>query len=127
MIYCLASYDLDGNTLYKIGYTENMNTRLDQYLAHNPSCKLLKVVKGSRVDERCIHSYLHLKGYGKYRKEWYIKNDCIEEILTQPFDLITEYLWDNRKVVFSKAKLKNSVMWLNLYRKLERNKKNKRK
>jgi len=127
MLYCLTSLDSEGNKLYKIGYADDVESRLTQYLAHNPSCKLVRVTKGSRVDERCIHDYLHLKGFGKYRKEWYVNDKCVENILSLPMEEITDFLWENKKSVFSKAKLKNSVPWLNLYKRLERLRKSKKR
>lgn len=126
MIYCLTSLDSEGKTLYKIGYTDDIETRITHYKVHNPSIKLVKVKEGSKLDERCIHTCLHLKGFCKYRQEWYEYNDTIKEIFNQSIDEVNQYLWENKKTVFSKTKLK-SLSWYNLYKKLERRNKNKNK
>jgi hypothetical protein len=119
MIYCITSLDSNGNTLYKIGYTDNMKTRINHYLTHNPSCNLVKTMDGSRLDEKCIHKYLHLKGLCKYRQEWYSDSESVKKVLSQPLDETNQFLWENRDVVFSKCKLRN-VEWFNLYKRLER-------
>lgn len=126
MIYCLTSLDTEGNTLYKIGFTDNLKERIKHYYVHNPSCKLVKVMEGNMTDERCIHTYLHLKGLCKYRQEWYTKDGSIDKILSEPIEEVKQYLWNNREVVFTKKSLKNND-WYNLYKQLERkNKKTKR-
>lgn len=119
MIYCLTSLDTEGNKLYKIGYTDDIKSRMTHYQLHNPSIKLVKVKDGERIDEQCIHCYLHLKGLGKYRREWYVDNKDVKRILSKPMDEIKEFLWENKEKVFSKSKLR-SVSWFNLYKKLER-------
>lgn len=64
MIYLIQS----GN-LYKIGYTNNLEHRFDQYKQHNPTAILLDSKEGSRKDESNLHKLC--KEYRIDRPEWF--------------------------------------------------------
>lgn len=64
MIYLIQS----GN-LYKIGYTNNLEHRFDQYKQHNPTTILLDSKEGSRKDESNLHKLC--EEYRIDRPEWF--------------------------------------------------------
>lgn len=64
MIYLIQS----GN-LYKIGYTNNLEHRFDQYKQHNPTAILLDSKEGSRKDESNLHKLC--EEYRIDRPEWF--------------------------------------------------------
>ena len=64
MIYLIQS----GN-LYKIGYTNNLEYRFDQYKQHNPTAILLDSKEGSRKDESNLHKLC--EEYRIDRPKWF--------------------------------------------------------
>lgn len=64
MIYLIQS----GN-LYKIGYTNNLEHRFDQYKQHNPTAILLDSKEGSHKDESNLHKLC--EEYRIDRPEWF--------------------------------------------------------
>lgn len=64
MIYLIQS----GN-LYKIGYTNNLEHRFDQYKQHNPTAILLDSKEGSRKNESNLHKLC--EEYRIDRPEWF--------------------------------------------------------
>ena len=62
--------------LLKIGYTENMDKRLESYLTENPECKLLDVIDGNRDAESKLHKKFDKFRYPK-RKEWFYYDEEI--------------------------------------------------
>lgn len=68
-----AEIDEDGETvqkILKIGYTseKNRKQRFKAYELHNPGCKILSIIRGTRSDEKALHEYfkdLHWRG------EWF--------------------------------------------------------
>ena len=80
MIYVLVSsafidYDAEKyGKLIKIGYTgdENKDRRLNNYLIHNPTYKLLYIIpKGTEELERLLHSHFIKYRFPDYGNEWF--------------------------------------------------------
>lgn len=75
IIYLILSAEIDENgeivqKILKIGYTSERNKkrRFKAYELHNPGCKILSTIKGTRKDESALHEYfkdLHWRG------EWF--------------------------------------------------------
>lgn len=75
IIYLILSAEIDENgdtiqKILKIGYTSERNKkrRFKAYELHNPGCKILSMIKGTRKDESALHQYfkdLHWRG------EWF--------------------------------------------------------
>lgn len=75
IIYLILSAEIDEDgeivqKILKIGYTSERNKkrRFKAYELHNPGCKILSTIKGTRKDESALHEYfkdLHWRG------EWF--------------------------------------------------------
>lgn len=75
LIYLILSAELDEEgeviqKILKIGYTreKNKKRRFKAYELHNPGCKILSTIKGTRKDETALHEFfkdLHWRG------EWF--------------------------------------------------------
>ena len=79
--------------LLKIGYTENMDKRLESYLTENPECKLLDVIDGNRDAESKLHKKFDKFRYPK-RKEWFyydeeiVNNFYLDDIISDKNNII---------------------------------------
>lgn len=67
MIYLIKGYGKEGELL-KIGFTDNLNSRLESYGTHTPDYELLKTREGDLNLERYLLNYFKDL---KYRGEWF--------------------------------------------------------
>lgn len=51
-------YLIESGNFYKIGFTENLKSRMKQYATHNPDCKLIDSFEGYIEDENSYMSYV---------------------------------------------------------------------
>lgn len=75
LIYLILSAEIDEEgelvrRILKIGYTseENKKRRLKAYELHNPGCKVLSMIPGTKEDESALHDYF--KDF-HWRGEWF--------------------------------------------------------
>ena len=64
-------------SLLKIGFTENINKRLNSYKTYNPLIELLSVKEGNIRDETNLHN--KLSNY-VYSTEWFIECDEVYKV-----------------------------------------------
>lgn len=56
----------------KVGYTSNLNRRMNEYITHNPSIRLVDVVEGNQVCESLFRQRLEELGCEQVNgSEWY--------------------------------------------------------
>lgn len=82
MLYLIksAGYNENDNNidLLKVGFTNDIKARYNQYLSSNPTCKLLGEREGDLSLESIFHYYFHEKNYEFYiGNEWYNYYDDI--------------------------------------------------
>lgn len=82
MLYLIKSAGYDRKTnkyidLLKVGFAKNVNKRYSSYVAHNPTCVLLKSIPGSLNDEALLHYKFRRYRYDGYGVEWYYYSDEI--------------------------------------------------
>lgn len=76
--------------LLKIGYTKDINSRIDSYYLHNPECRLLDTREGNTELESYFHSLYNKYSYPK-RKEWfYYSQEIVDNF--QKISLEDKYL-----------------------------------
>ena len=76
--------------LLKIGYTKDINSRIDSYFLHNPECRLLDTREGNTELESYFHSLYNKYSYPK-RKEWfYYSQEIVDNF--QKISLEDKYL-----------------------------------
>lgn len=115
MLYLIQVYGED-YSLLKIGFSDNLDNRLGQYLDCNPLTKILKTREGGRD----LESYLH-RHFSKYKypikNEWfYYSNEIVNEFdklelpskdeMTIEF-ILTKPLFDDRLSSFNRLLKKN--------------------
>lgn len=80
MIYLIKAYGKEG-VLLKIGFTDNLSSRLESYVTHTPDYELLKTREGDLILEKCLLNYF--KDFN-YSGEWF----RFDEKIVDEFDTI---------------------------------------
>lgn len=73
-------YLIESGNFYKIGFTENLKSRMKQYATHNPDCKLIDSFEGYKEDEKQLHE---LCKEFNHSSEWFNKDKRILEIFQE--------------------------------------------
>lgn len=73
-------YLIESGNFYKIGFTENLKSRMKQYATHNPDCKLIDSFEGYKEDEKQLHE---LCKEFNHSSEWFNKDNRILEIFQE--------------------------------------------
>lgn len=73
-------YLIESGNFYKIGFTENLKSRMKQYATHNPDCKLIDSFEGYREDEKQLYE---LCKEFNHSSEWFNKDKRILEIFQE--------------------------------------------
>ena len=79
----------------KIGYTDDIETRKNQYRLHNPLGEILKTREGDELDELRLHLRL-FDHKVEFLDEWFYDEDEVFKVFDQPYEEINKWLWDNR-------------------------------
>ena len=114
MLYLIKSYGPKGKLepIYKVGYTNSLEKRLNQYFSHNPFIELISVREGDEELEKLIHISLYSLGY-KFTKggkldEWFIGNlNKIQYIFHSTKKYLEKVIWRNRDKAFSVDSISN--------------------
>ena len=108
MLYLIKSYGPKGKLepIYKVGYTNSLEKRLNQYFSHNPFIELISVREGDEELETLIHISLYSLGYRFQRdgrlNEWFIGNlSKIQYIFHSTKGYLEKVVWRNRDKAFS--------------------------
>ena len=108
MLYLIKSYGPKGRwePIYKVGYTNSFEKRLNQYFSHNPFIELISVREGDEELETLIHISLYSLGYRFQRdgrlNEWFIGNlSKIQYIFHSSKRYLEKVVWRNRDRAFS--------------------------
>lgn len=94
----LIKVEYKKETLLKIGYTSDLDSRLKSYESHNPNFRLLELRKGTKALEDLMHRY-----FSKYRylpsKEWFYYSD----------EIINKFYLINKDSFLDKDLLKRNI------------------
>ena len=106
MLYLVKSYGPREKKIYKVGYTTNLDNRLNQYFSHNPFIELISTREGNEELEKLIHISLYSLGY-KFTKggkldEWFTGDlNKIQYIFHSTKRYLEKVVWRNRDKAFS--------------------------
>ena len=108
MLYLIKSYGPKGKLepIYKVGYTNSLEKRLNQYFSHNPFIELISVREGDEELETLIHVCLYSLGYKFQRNgrlnEWFCGDlSKIQYIFHSTKRSLEKVVWRNRDRAFS--------------------------
>ena len=112
MLYLIKSYGPKGKKIYKVGYTTNLDNRLNQYFSHNPFIELISTREGDEELEKLIHVCLYSLEY-KFTKggkldEWFTGDlNKIQYIFHSTKKYLEKVIWRNRDKSFSVDSISN--------------------
>ena len=116
MIYLIRSYRLSGKSILKIGFTDNIQKRINQYFYMNPGCELISSREGDEVLESLLHLYLRYLGF-QYKKngklnEWFLDIPEVYQIFHISRESLERIIWKNREKMFNSSKfsLSNTLL-----------------
>lgn len=79
----------------KIGFTDDIETRKQQYKLHNPLGEIIKTREGDELDELRLH--LRLFDFKvEFLDEWFYDEEEVFKVFDQDYEEINKWLWDNR-------------------------------
>ena len=107
MLYLIKSFTRN-KPILKIGYTDNMENRMNQYFYANPGLELISTRKGDELLEDMIQAYLKFLGY-QYQKhgklnEWFIDDLKVYQIFHIHQEKLENKLWKHRADIFNISK-----------------------
>ena len=112
MLYLIRSFGRGRRSYLKVGFTDNISTRMNQYRIHNPQFELISTRQGTQEEEKLLQLYLSLTGYkADFLNEWFI--DCPE--IYQTFHIkinskLKKFIWRKRDKIFKISDFSNSGM-----------------
>lgn len=68
-LYLIRSFGKDGQSYIKLGYSSNIDQRLDIYKSHNPFIEIIKTFY--RKDAKIFENNFHINNKSSYKNEWY--------------------------------------------------------
>ena len=108
MLYLIRTFGRGKDkTALKIGFTDNIKTRFQSYLIHNPFFEQISIREGDRILEAKLHLYLTARGFkAGFLDEWFL--DCPEvlSLFHTKISKINKTIWRNRNALFSRADFK---------------------
>lgn len=116
MLYLIRTFGRNKKSSLKIGWTNDMEKRKNQYYIHNPFFELLATRQGTEEDELKLHLYFTILGFKEnFLCEWFKDNNRIFQDFHKSINKIEKYIWKYRNLVFRKEdiqnKLKMKIYW----------------
>lgn len=119
MLY-LIRVELSKYSIYKVGYTSDVQKRYEQYVSYALYPELIATRDGERYEKNIIHKYLHTftGGYWNFEKdEWYVCAPYDESIIpcfNEDYDVMKKKIWEFRDTVLSPTSSYDQVLWAEL-------------
>ena len=110
MLYLIRSYGIGGKSILKVGYTKDLESRLNDYFYSSPLCEKISTREGDKEMEDLIHACL--KGLGLQFKvndrlnEWFQDDPRVRDVFHYPRKKIENLIWENRERVFNPESVK---------------------
>ena len=119
MLY-LIRVELSKYSIYKVGYTSDVQKRYEQYVSYALYPELIATRDGEKYKENIIHRYLHTftGGYWNFEKdEWYVCAPYDESIIpcfNEDYDVMKKRIWEFRDTVLSPTSSYDQALWAEL-------------
>jgi len=116
MLYLIRSFGKN-KTALKIGFTDNIENRMNIYKAHNPFFELISTREGTFIEEAYIHLYLEALGYKEdFLNEWFIDTPEIYQIFHERIlsTKVKRTIWRNRDNLFKQVDFSNKLGFMRI-------------
>ena len=105
MLYLIRSFGRGGKSILKVGYTDDINKRMNQYFYYSPGFELIAIREGDEMLEDMIQIYLKFLGYQYQRNgrlnEWFEDDPKIYQIFHIHQEKLERYIWVNRENILN--------------------------
>lgn len=112
MLYLIRSFGRNGKSYLKVGFTDNIANRMQQYKIHNPLSELITTRQGEQVEEKLLQLYLDILGYkANFLNEWFIDDfEILQKFHVNIDKKLKKFIWNNRNLVFKISDFSNKLM-----------------
>lgn len=80
----------------KVGFTDDIDTRKNQYYLHNPLGEMLGSREGNELDELRLHLRL-IDFKVEFLDEWFYNEPEVYKIFKEDYKDMNKWLWENRE------------------------------
>lgn len=106
MLYLLRSCGFGKHSILKIGFSDDIERRMNSYFYSNPLTLVISIREGDMTLEYLIHRYLHSLGLqycksGLHLDEWFIDDPEVLRIFHLSRETLERLIWNNRDKVFN--------------------------
>ena len=115
MLYLIRSFTRSG-TFLKVGFTDNIDRRMRDYLTENPGRELVSTRAGDLTEETRLHLYLTACGWkAGFLEEWF--QDCPEVLLGfhQARGKMNKMIWRKREDLFTSFDFSRRSLKVQIY------------
>lgn len=119
-LYLIRSFGKGSNkTALKVGFTDNLKSRLINYRSQNPFFELISTRQGSELDECRVHLYLTALNYKtNFLNEWFVDCDDILQLFHKSYEKMNEVIWRFRDKLFSLSDIESNNIKSKVYEEL---------
>ena len=104
MLYLIKSYGSRNRSILKVGFTDDIEARKNQYFSHNPFSQVISVREGDLILEGLIHRYLYFLNlqykHGERLKEWFDNDSEVWRVFHLSRETLERLVWKNRDKIF---------------------------
>lgn len=110
MLYLIRTFGRRGRSMLKVGYTSDLQKRMENYYHSNPLYERISARQGDLKEEKRLQLYLQLLGLKcNILDEWYIDSPEVLKHFHDTQERIGRILWRHRDLVWKKEDLKKGA------------------
>ena len=118
MLYLIRSFTRTG-TYLKVGYTGNIERRMNDYLTENPGRELVGIRAGDQTEETRVHLYLTACGFkADFLEEWFIDCPGVLSGFHDGREKMNRIIWRKRELVFTSFDFSRRSIKVRIYEEL---------
>ena len=118
MLYLIRSFTRSG-TYLKVGFTDNIDRRMRDYLTENPGRELVSTRAGDLTEETRLHLYLTACGFkAGFLEEWFIDCPGVLSGFHDRREKMDKMIWRKRELVFTSFDFSRRSLKVQIYESL---------
>jgi len=118
MLYLIRSFTRSG-TYLKVGFTDNIDRRMRDYLTENPGRELIGTRAGDLTEETRMHLYLTACGWkAGFLEEWFIDCPGVLSSFHDRREKMDRLIWRKREDLFTSFDFSRRSLKVQIYESL---------